>query len=183
MIIKATKIIDCKSYDIVDPFSLEDFPIIVFAHREDSVVGSAINCKTKGVYNHVMWQIDRYTMASQEFKGFVRVPVDRFLLPTYRLKFLSIDNKYYRSVLLKKILEELAKPWYARRYDFLGILGQAIGLPWIQSPLGKFCSEQMALLLNEVCHTRLPKRPSPSTLNTEFKFIEFIKLLGYWWND
>ncbi len=69
----------------------------------------------------------------------------------------------------------MALPWWRKQYDWLGILGQALHLPWIHTPGLEYCSVDLlrcwkagAMFLP--AHDRtvilgIPNESSPSDLN------------------
>jgi hypothetical protein len=60
-----------------------------------------------------------------------------------RLKFVELVNltPVQRALLQASIAAKLARPWWKKGYDWLGIFGQAIGQNWINNPWIDYCSE------------------------------------------
>ena len=92
---------------------------------------------------------------------------------------------YEKELIEKAVYKDLNQSWYKRSYDFLGILGQATGFRWIQSPWKYYCSERIAkyLCLIRPLKEKIPKRPSPADLNRLFKTLKGMEVFGYWFYD
>jgi hypothetical protein len=174
---------DLGTYNVINPRTIDKFPCVVLSQNVQSIIGSAINAISHGAYSHIMWQIDKDTMASQEPIGFVKRGLENFTTAKHKLKFFEIVDATDRLRIGVDINARLELPWWKRRYDYLGILGQWLHIPCIQNPNAYFCSELEAVLLNKYCGLNLPLHTSPSELNKLFKNIQCLKLLGYWFID
>jgi len=181
----STKNLSNGTYDIIDPHTLDTFPVITLCSEVQSPIGSAISVFSHGNYNHIMLQISATSFVSQDMRGLRKRPVSDFMKPRFKLKFFGIYNRDYRRALMEDTLKRLDAPWWKRRYDFLGIVGHLLHIPCIQSPLAHYCSELAAKQLNAACKLNppIPKYASPAQMNTLFKNYDFIKLLGYWFVD
>ena len=91
------------------------------------------------------------------------------------------ENK--KKKLLKLIEKDLSAPWWRRRYDFLGIVGQLLRIRWIQSPWAKYCSERVAGYLRKVLKMAIPVRRTPSEINAIFKKHQRMIIYGYYFSD
>lgn len=176
-------------------------PRIVFADHNYGFISQLIKGRTKGNWSHVMWEIEPGIVATQTFTGYKKDKLAAYMKPGNRLKFIELDglNQSGRDAILKSIKDKLAKPWWKTRYDFLGIIGQATGLKFIQNPWLEFCSEDTPAHLikayKEVGETgfpdpwpgiiqSLPKEMSPQSFDEyQKRFKKWFPLAGYWNSD
>lgn len=178
-----------KDYIWIDPLKLTEsqLPIIILVEDRQGMVGWAIRWHNKSNYNHIQWMVKLGKVASQDPTGYKEKPIEKCMRSQAFMKFLQFDpiDREEIKIITDQIEKDLAKPWWKKRYDFLGIIGQFTGLRWIQSPWAKFCSERVATNLRLIPRLEkiIPKRPNPSELNTIFKSMAEMKLLGYWYAD
>jgi len=170
----------------VDPNKIgnNDLPLIVFSDHTSGIIQFLIKWKTKSAWNHVMVMHRPGFFASQG-NMFSEVPLSRYMKRQNRLKFLEIKNLTIvnRLLLLKRIERDLKAPWYKRFYDYLGIVGQAIGVKKVNSPGNMYCSERVANWLKAL-FTYIPKHPSPQNLNNVFSDHEQdFRVYGKWDGD
>lgn len=168
-------------------FKLEDLPIIVLVDDLQGFIGWGIKSHTAGNYSHAMILFKPGVVASQNWL-FHAVSIDEYMKPQNMLKFWRVRNlqQVEKNIIRIAIEHRLTLPWWKRRYDFLGIMGQALNIKWIQSPFGMYCSEEVnADYLGSIAETaRLVKEPSPSDLDAVFKtHPELFECLGFWWED
>ena len=177
------------AYKWINPKELTEtnLPVIIFEEDRQGLFGWLIRWHDKDNYNHIEIMVNLGKVASQNPKGYKEVPLEKYMLKRVFMKFWQFDpiDRKEIDIIKEQVGKDLAKPWWARRYDFLGIIGQAIGLRWIQSPWGKFCSESVAANLRLIPRLRdiIPKRPNPSELNKILKTMPDMKLLGYYWEE
>ena len=112
-----------------------------------------------------------------------------------RLKFWMIKDltAEEEKLIRRRIAERLELPKWRRRYNYLGIFGQATGLRWISSPWVPFCSQQVFRdVLKDIVTSsflrngeiiELPKNPSPKDLNEYFKKHLRMEVYGRWDGD
>lgn len=179
---------ELNTYKWIDPalFNEKELPIIIFEEDKRGMFGFAIRWLT-GNYNHVEIMTNLGKVASQTFKGYKEYPIEKILDKQTFMKFWQFDPVDRREIdiIKEQVRKDLNKPWYAKRYDFLGLIGQLTGIRWIQSPFGKFCSESVAANLRLIPRLAkvIPARPNPSELNQILKTMPDMKLLGYFWRD
>ena len=177
------------NYKWINPKELieSNLPIIIFEEDRQGLFGWAIRWHEKDNYNHVEIMVSLGRVASQDPKGYKEYPIENSMQKRVFMKFWQFSpiDLTEIDIIRQQVNKDLNKPWWARRYDFLGIVGQAVGLRWIQSPWGKFCSESVATNLRLIPRLQviIPKRPNPAELNKIFKTMSEMKLLGYWWSD
>jgi len=171
---------------IIDPrcFPIPEYPMITLADNLRGFLSLGIKRHTKGNYSHVMWLIDPDTFLSQDpGYGFREVPVLQYLKPHYRLKFLKpILTQEQTGELYTNLLDKVAK---GVRYDFLGIIGQKLGLPWVQAKNREYCSEGISQDLRDVDFSiDFGRYPSPASINKIAKqHKDKLILKGYWFYD
>lgn len=178
-----------EDYPWIDPRTIPEnsLPIFIVAEDRQGLFGWAIRWHSKDNYNHAEIMVHPGKVATQNPNGYKEVPIEKCLIKQAFLKFWQFDpvDRKELDIIRQQVEKDLAKPWWARRYDFIGLIGQLTGIRWIQSPFGKFCSESVAANLRLIPRLQdiIPKEPNPSELNQIFKAMPDMKLLGYWWND
>ena len=163
---------------------VKELPLIVFVDNMQALISWGIKHHTKGNYNHVMIMHSERFVASQDFM-FKEKPILSYVQSKFRLKFWRFNSKFpiaNKMYILKEVEKQLKQPWHKKRYDFLGILGQELNIPFINNPKTKFCSERVADTLRKFI-PELPKHPSPAELNNIFKTLPFMNVYGYWFCD
>ena len=137
--------------------------IRLITHRRQHVVGSYSHGMIAGRVGHVISQgallreqkIDRWL---RRCRLKVWVPVT----PAGALDWMALDEMFRAAT------RRLAKRWWKRMYDPLGILGQWLGARWLQSPWADYCTE-MTGEVAWVADSRIPIHESPAGLNAWFK--------------
>lgn len=125
-------------------FENNDFPVVVFSDNSTGFFAFLIRWKTKGMYNHVMTMTDNDTIASQGLSTFKLVTLEEYKIRGNRLKFVGIKlSEDGKSAVLNSINRKLEKKKIKKRYDYLGIIGQALGLKWLNNPWTDICSEDV----------------------------------------
>ena len=176
-------------YNWIDPrkFKETDLPIIIFEEDRQGFFSWAIRWHSKDNYNHSEVMVNLGKVASQDPGGYKELPIEKLMNKRTFVKFWQFDpvDRTEIEIIRKQVEKDLAKPWWQRRYDFLGLIGQLTGIRWIQSPWGKFCSESVAANLRLIPRLQkvIPARPNPSELNQIFKGMKDMVLLGYFWRD
>lgn len=139
---------------ITDPrtISQADLPLLVLANTTDDAVASIIDIRTKGTYDHAMVCIHPGKLCTQGLT-YSEVPMENYMKRGVQLKFIKIvnANPVFNLDFTNAVLARLALPWYKKFYDFIGIFGQAVGLPWIHTPGLMYCSVVDITLLKQSC--------------------------------
>lgn len=171
----------------IDPKKLkeDDLPLIVLSDDRRSFIGWAIKAHSSGNYNHIMELYRPETLASQDFRGFRELSIDKYMKSFMFLKFwrVKIMTKEQQEAWISSVKEDLLAPWRERRYDFLGLLGQLLPGKWTRSlnnPRTRYCSERVAVRLRKIFNSNIPKHPNPSELDELFKTMPEMECLGYW---
>lgn len=175
----------------LDPLALQhdDLPVIVLVDDLRGFVAWMIKSHTSGNYGHAMVLYSEGKVVSQDFSGFHSKSINDYMKPSNMLKFWRIKNLTLaeKDFIAKAINRRLSLPWWGKMYDFLGLLGQALNLTWIQNPWKRFCSEEVRDdYINQVERTwnSVSKKPSPSELDAAFKLRPYLfECVGYWWID
>jgi len=136
-------------------------PLIVLTDNLNSWFAWRIRRHTNGSYNHAMTMIRPGYVASQNlFFGEQRLT--DYIDAAHRVKFwrcLRHDDQD-RVRIRAKVNADLRAPWRARMYDWVGILGFAVGRRSFNFQGRKYCSERVAE------HFSLPNpHPSPADIN------------------
>jgi len=171
---------------MIDPtkITINDLPLVVFSAHSTDLFSWLIRWRTKGSYNHAMLMFRPGYVATQGWT-YKEVPIEAYMKKNSKLKFWSIKDVKPEEldILFTRVSKRLKLPWWKRRYDPLGIVGQAVGLPYINAPWADFCSESVAGDLRAAFRIILPKRPSPQFLNEEFKVVDRVEYFGHWLSD
>lgn len=179
---------------------LDQYPVIVFADNNSDPVNSAIKVRTGANYSHVMWMIEPGVMASQGFMNYAKVPIDKYMNASERMKFVGLNGvtALGRKAIIDSINAKLNGPFYRKWYDWLGIFGQLVGLPWIQTPWFDYCSEDQPYHLQKALRMapneftialtfvikNVPRNGSPGVLDVYYKeHRDVLPLFGKWEGD
>lgn len=168
----------------IDPikFTEADMPVIIIEEDRQGLLGGLIKWKSAGNYNHVEAMIRPGIVISQGPAGLKEIPIKDQLHPRIKMKFWKFcpQDPAEKIYFFEAIKKDLQKPWYRKRYDFLGILGQAIGIRWLQIPWRRYCSEIVAAWFRSIGRNSIPARPTPAELNEIFKKMPDMQVMGYW---
>jgi len=162
-------------------FASWSMPVIVLSDDMRSFIPWIIRAHTSGNWNHVMLMVRQDFVVTQN-NVLKEIPIQKYMTDTQLLKFWrvkSITPKQLEELILQ-VDKEIQLPWWKRSYDYLGIFGQALHLPWIQAPFAWFCSERVVDFLRK--YVFFPwLRPDPSDMDVWFKqHPDTYELLGYW---
>ena len=158
-------------------------PLITLTDRAGIIAG-AITGRTNGFYNHVMWTWRLYAadlrVVSQD--ALLR---DKSLDPYIqkcRIKFVYNPNwtDQQKLKLRKYIQSQLDLPAWKRLYDVRGVLGHLLGLPSINFPGLRYCSEFVGDGLRLVEPSFQFKHPTPADINRWSKERPEMVTLAKW---
>lgn len=128
-------------------YSIEEkhLPLLVLSSDAKSFMAWAIRRRTDSHYSHLMWMHRKGFFASQNMY-YKEIPIKDF--KNIRLKLWRKTNwrPQDKARIIYRIEEELKKPKWKTRYDFLAILGQLVGMVKIQTPWTHICSDWAELL-------------------------------------
>lgn len=166
-----------------------DLPLICFSDDRRGFLGWLIKAHTSGQYSHAMEMVEPHFFASQNFTGYKKVPIQKYMKPSILLKFYQpkdLSDKKKRQW-KKEVEKELAEPWWKRRYDYIGaVVGQILPWQWfrkINNPWTKYCSERVAGRLRRLLKMIIPLHRNPSELNAILKMNPKVEVLGYYFSD
>jgi hypothetical protein len=155
----------------IDTIEITDLPLLVLADGPRSLFSFAIKVHQRGYYGHAMWlyRLDKEgepICASQGWT-FKEVPLSKYFKKSYiklwRSRNWGADERY---IVRRRIDSMMQRPWWKRRYDYLGILGQAVYLRWVNFPFRDYCSESAAKPLRDLVGDGFDvKHPSPTDIN------------------
>lgn len=170
----------------INPYRITgiDLPLIALSTDASGIMQSLIRIRTKGSYSHIMTMIEPGSFASQG-NIFSLATVDRYMTANCRLKFWRIKDltNDERVLIKRRINARLNRPWIGRQYDYLGVIGQFLGLKWINNPFVPYCSEQVRIDVLEGIIDGIQEHPSPQDLNEAFKNHPRMEVYGRWWSD
>ena len=144
----------------------QDMPVIVLSDKLGSIISWRIKRHTSGEYSHVMWMAHPGEVGDQGVLFRIRSLVD-WLDGNYRLKFWRGREwgDKQRLKVADYIQGRSSRRWFRRLYDPLGIIGQRFSMRWIQLPGLYYCSEDVAVMLQELEPSFVLRRPSPADIN------------------
>lgn len=150
--------------NLQDPRSipLSESPLLCLVNRKNDLASEIIDWRTDilGISpkSHAMLTIAPQKFVSQGFTNYTVIPMSDYMKPGIVIDFVQMVNsnadfvKSFSNSVQKRLL---APPWQ-KWYDWLGILGQAIGQDWIHTPGLEYCSVDVIRHLVNAC-PYLPK--------------------------
>lgn len=172
-----------------------DLPLIILSNQPNSLISALIDWRTDGSHCHAMLMIDHGEVVTQGFT-YKTVPIDNYMKKNGEMTFVALVNSNisFKIAFRNSVDDRLKTPWYHKMYDFLGIFGQAIGMPWIHTPGLEYCSVDVIRHLTNACGA-LPKSDQdvinaiPAQTNPQ-RFWEIIRnnpdtfaVYGRWSSD
>ena len=157
--------------------SEKHLPLLVLSDNLWAWYGDVIKKHTKGEYNHAMWLYRPGILATQGATYHEADALD--YMDGFRFKLWHNPDwtGIERYNISKAIEAKLARRWWRRLYDPLGIVGQALRLPWLNNPWRDFCSESAAKMLREV-EPKIARHPSPADLDRTCKASRRMECYG-----
>lgn len=175
--------------NLIDPtkFKQEDMPVFSFSDDMRSFAGWGIKAHSKGNYSHSMMMIRPGYFATQG-ATYKEVPVETYMKPYIRLKFWQYSNlpEGKKKEIIEAVQKDLSKPWWLRRYDAVGILGQLIPgrlTRKINIPYLRYCSERVRDSVIKIFPDFPYLHPTPSEINGFFITKKEMVILGYYLED
>ena len=161
-----------------------DLPLMVFSSHATNFFAFGIMLRRKSVWNHFMWMHKPGMLASQDIY-YKEIPVQDYFGYDRRLKFWcnpkwsSLD----KALIGVRISWWLKQPMFRTRYDFLAIVGQALGLFWFQNPATRICSDYGSILNESSVDKRYDlKYPAPDQvdnwLNSHSEYTVYGRYAG-----
>ncbi len=140
-------------------------PMMAVSNGYTSAFGYLIGLVAKSFWAHFIWLKSPTEWASQWW-WFRTFPIEHYLVAhTVKLWYNPRWTKEERSSLLAAIDKELARPKMETRYDFWGVLGEALGIARMNSKRHDFCSEKVNILskVDPLCKSWLAETEASPT--------------------
>ena len=165
-----------------------DLPLIVLSDDRRGFMAWLIKAHSSGNYGHVMEMHKTTHFASQGMSGFKEILVKQYLKPYITLKFWQYKDmtQEQKKEWNEDLQLELNEPWWKRRYDFLGIIGQALPFRWtrrINNPWTKYCSERIRNRVIKILEIYFMPHSTPSEINQEFRKNPRMEVFGHIMED
>ena len=168
----------------LDPttFTEDQLPMIVLCDDRRGFLGFIIKTHEGGNYNHEMimrkpgWVVTQNNVLKE-------IPIADYMKDNVLMKFWKpAISKEDILVINKEIDKDLAKKWWQRSYDFVGLFGQALWMPWLQMPGAYFCSEWVAHIFRFLKNwSWLAATRSPVVHNKSYEeHPDQVATAGYW---
>lgn len=155
-------------------------PLMVLANGYTSVFGLMIALVTKGFWTHFMW-LRRPDQFASQWWWFTLFHVTHFR--KYSLKLWHNPNwtTEEKNILNELIDLRLAQGKWTTHYDVIGVLGEFLHIPWLNSKKD-FCSETIHFLsvIDPACAEWLKgcASPTPEEVNTWLKTQPKYRVYG-----
>ncbi len=162
----------------------ELLPLMVLSDDLYGLFALTIRQHQQGCYNHFMWMHWPGFFASQGL-FFEEVPAQKYLQGRHRLKFWHCPGwtPQERGTIIDAIAKDLAKPKLKTRYDWLQILGIAVGLRYLNLPGLRICSDYIEYLRLVDKGYDLKPHPSPPEVNCWLEEHEHYQVYGRFYVD
>ena len=171
---------------IPDPRQIpqNEMPFIVNCNQRD-LVGKLIDWRTdrKGIHPfcHSMLVVDQGSFISQTPDGYLVIDMGKYMVPDTYLVFTELvnANQEFITAFSKSVNDKLNGPWWRKSYNWLQIVGQSIGLPWLAWPGIDDCTMDVIFHLKQAATTlpnldRVVIQSIPNNCNPEqFAKIQF----------
>lgn len=152
------------------------FPQMMFCDNARGLFSFGVKLRSRGFYGHFCWLVGKDLLASQGW-WFQRQTLDHY--EGAYLKFVHNPNwtDLDRIKLLAAIKTDLDLPAWKTRYDVLGVIGELLGIKWMNRKGLYFCSERgKYLALVDPLYNL--KHPTPSELNLWSKNSGRFEVIG-----
>ena len=188
-----------KNIKLIHPqdIDIKDLPMLVFSDKTSrDFISTIIKLRHKNsTVNHVMWLYSPDKFASQN-NTYALVDTAQYMREGNRLLFFELIGftPIQKRIILKSIERKLALPWYKKAYDYVGILGQALGIKWINISGLNYCSESVISDIKKAADAGseeiskiidgIGRHMYPDEMKDYLeKFDGQFKLAGYWDSD
>lgn len=171
----------------INPLNINkgNLPLFVCSDDNNAFMSWAIRKHTKAQYSHTMMMVEPGFFATQGMM-YKSVPVEHYMKPNIHLKFwkYKTHDKDIGKQIIEMTKRDLKLPWWKRRYDFAGIIGQLLPFKWTRKfniPWRKYCSERVADYVRVIYPEFKNIHPTPSEINEFFKKQNEMVIKGYWY--
>lgn len=146
---------------ILDPRAIppSDFPFIISKGGGIDPVSRLIRWRTHSWCEHSMLSLHPGKLvweAASSWYG--EGSMEKYMIPGNILKFYQLVDINIHAILALEnyVANRIASPWWHKLYDWVGIMGEAVGLPKIHTPGLEYCSVD-AIHALEVMAPAMPK--------------------------
>lgn len=119
-------------------------PGIMLTARE-GLFSRLIRRRTQGPWSHTMLHLGGLRVVSQELLYHQRL-ANEVSSPSYRVWLYEAPAELW-PLIRAHVDRRLSQGWHRRLYDWLGVVGHALGLRWLHLPGRYYCSEDVAVVL------------------------------------
>ena len=175
---------------VIDPRLIPQsmMPVIAFWNQPGNPISDITDFKTNipGIspQSHAMLSINQGKFVTQRtaiFNAYVEIPMEQYMIKGGQLTFVTFTNNSpeFYAAFAKSVQKRLTAPWWVTQYDFLGIAGQAIGMPCIHTPGLRYCSVDVLRHMVNAC-PYLPKTDQqiinafPAEINPELFYDDTL---------
>lgn len=119
----------------------EDGPLFISKDGTFDLISYLIKVRTQAEWNHSMLSRTKGKFVSQDLL-LNEKSMDLYMRNGTRLDFFTLVDINTRAIdaMNTYVNKRLSGAWYTKGYDFLGIIGQLIGIPAIHTPGLDYCS-------------------------------------------
>ena len=169
-------------------------PVIAFWNQPGNPISDITDFKTNipGIspQSHAMLSINQGKFVTQRtaiFNAYVEIPMEQYMIKGGQLTFVTFTNNSpeFYAAFAKSVQKRLTSPCYITQYDYLGILGEALENPWvdtswIHTPGLRYCSVDVLRHMVNAC-PYLPKSDQgvinsfPAEINPESLYADTLK--------
>ena len=151
-------------------------PTLVLTDNLTSWVSREIKAHTHGHYSHAMWLWYPEALATQGWRFTVEW-LGLYLKGQHRVKFWY--NPDWSAILKERMQERLKTDVLnAKKYDWLGIMGQLLGVRGLNFSKRNYCSEEAGMVLHIGESMFRMKHPSPADLDVWCKAAPQMEVYG-----
>lgn len=155
--------------DAIKRIREEDLPMLVLTDSLTGFFGWRVRAHTNGQYSHsvMAWKNDSNGLLCLSQEAYLRKRyISEWCSGTHRVKFWYFPflSDAQRDVLNAELQKASEKSKWETTYDIVGILGQAVGLRWLQISSRYYCSEWCGSIIGNVEDIGV-RRPTPADLN------------------
>lgn len=152
---------------IVNSNDNKNFPYVMLTYNYKSFFNIGTAIRTSSCYTHACWLSGKNTVSTQNWK-MKQVSFSEYLDGKTRIKLIS--GKNWTNAQKESIKWKIQDDVNAKgRYDYLGILGQLIGIPSLNANGRHYCSEEVTDILKGTDRffkdTFNIEHPNPSEIN------------------
>ena len=148
--------------EIIDPRLIpsSDFPFFISKGGGLDLMSKLIRWRTGAWCEHSMLGIEpQHFVWESASSWYGEGGMEIYMVPNNCLKFYTLVNQTPDTIkaLQTYVQHRIDAPWWAKMYDYVGILGEVVGLPKIHTPGLEYCSVDNIHALQAIAYT-LPSK-------------------------